>query len=145
MAIDATTPRTRRAVLVGGLAVAAAGSLGRAQPVAAGAYDVVLGSFHSATHLTGIGNTTTNGTAFEGAGSGTGVFGYANNDANSVGLRGTSPTGRGGRFQGKKAQIRLDPSTANSHPSSGAARDLFLDKNKRLWFCKGGTTWKQLA
>jgi hypothetical protein len=26
-----------------------------------------------------------------------------------------------------------------------AAGDLFLDKSKRLWFCKGATTWKQIA
>ena len=40
---------------------------------------------------------------------------------------------------------RLSPSTAASHPDSGAAGDLFVDKTGRLWFCKGGATWKQLA
>jgi hypothetical protein len=63
----------------------------------------------------------------------------------SYGVRGESTHGRGGLFKGKKAQLRLQPSTANSHPSSGAMGDLFVDKHGRLWFCKGGTTWRQLA
>jgi hypothetical protein len=52
---------------------------------------------------------------------------------------------RGGRFIGKKAQIRLQPSKATTHPSSGAAGDLFVDASKRLWFCKGGTSWVRLG
>ena len=75
----------------------------------------------------------------------TGVFGSADLAASSVGVRGWSPTGRGGRFAGEKAQIRLDPSAATSHPPSGQGGDLFVDKNKRLWFCKGGKTWVRLA
>jgi hypothetical protein len=75
----------------------------------------------------------------------TGVFGSADQGASSVGVRGRSPTGRGGVLGGKLAQLRLVASTATTHPSSGQLGDLFLDKNKRLWFCKGGTTWKQLA
>jgi hypothetical protein len=75
----------------------------------------------------------------------TGVVGSADQDASAVGVRGSSPTGRGGRFTGKKAQIRLDPSTATTHPPRGAKGDLFVDSSGRLWFCKGGTTWKQLA
>jgi hypothetical protein len=75
----------------------------------------------------------------------TGVFGYAGQDAGAVGVRGTSPAGRGGIFKGGAAQLRLAPSTATSHPSSGHKGDLFVDSNGRLWFCKGGTTWKQLA
>jgi hypothetical protein len=69
------------------------------------------------------------------------------NDGAVVGTTndGESVNARGGRFVGKKAQIRLDPSTATTHPSSGAAGDIFLDKSKRLWFCKGGTTWVKLA
>jgi hypothetical protein len=47
-------------------------------------------------------------------------------------------------FSGKLAQVRLLPSGAASHPSSGALGDLFLDKVKRLWFCKGGTGCKQI-
>jgi hypothetical protein len=75
----------------------------------------------------------------------TGVHGYADTDAGSVGVRGNSPTGRGGLFGGKRAQLRLLPSPAATHPASGSLGDLFLDKSKRLWFCKGGTTWKQIA
>jgi len=73
---------------------------------------------------------------------GHGVFGVA---TTGIGVHGKADTGRGGQFAGGKAQLRLVPSAATTHPSSGAAGDLFLDKNKRLWFCKGGTTWKQLA
>ena len=47
-------------------------------------------------------------------------------------------------FVGKKAQVNLQPSAAATHPASGQAGDLFVDKNHRLWFCKGAT-WKQLA
>jgi hypothetical protein len=34
---------------------------------------------------------------------------------------------------------------ATSHPGSGAKGDLFVDTSGRLWFCKGGMSWKQLA
>ncbi len=75
----------------------------------------------------------------------TGVYGYASQDATAVGVRGESTTGRGGVFKGNLAQLRLSPSSAATHPSSGAKGDLFVDTSGRLWFCKGGTTWKQLA
>jgi hypothetical protein len=75
----------------------------------------------------------------------TGLYGFANQDATAVGVRGTSLLGRGGRFRGAKAQIKLDPSTAASHPFSGAAGDIFLDASKRLWLCKGGSTWALIA
>jgi hypothetical protein len=74
----------------------------------------------------------------------TGVFGSADTDSRSVGVHGKSRTGRGGLFDGKRAQLRLLPSAAATHPVSGVLGDLFLDKNQRLWFCKGCTTWKQL-
>jgi hypothetical protein len=61
------------------------------------------------------------------------------------GVQGESVNGRGGLFTGKVAQVRLLPSTAATHPASGLAGDLFVDASARLWFCKGGTTWKQLA
>jgi hypothetical protein len=72
--------------------------------------------------------------------SGQGVIGASN----TVGVLGQSGLGRGGRFSGKKAQIRLDPSTAATHPASGAVGDIFLDASKRLWLCKGGTSWVRL-
>jgi hypothetical protein len=75
----------------------------------------------------------------------TGFYGTATGGAMAAGVRGESTTGRGGVFKGNVAQLRLFPSTATTHPTSGALGDLFLDKNKRLWFCKGGTAWKQLA
>jgi hypothetical protein len=76
----------------------------------------------------------------------TGVFGWAHDPhKSSVGVRGSSENGRGGVFEGLQAQVRLLPSTAKSHPTSGQMGDLFVDKNGRLWFCKGGQTWVQLA
>jgi hypothetical protein len=68
----------------------------------------------------------------ETAGSGSGVFGV-------------STKGVGGKFQGKTAQIQLIPSTSSSHPTSGSAGQLFYDNSNRLWLCKGGTNWHQLA
>ena len=76
------------------------------------------------------------------SGPGIGVWGTS---GSSVGVRGESVHGRGGLFKGRKVQLRLQPSTANSHPASVAAGDLFVDKNGRLWFCKGGSRWRQLA
>jgi len=60
-------------------------------------------------------------------------------------IDGASTNGQGGRFRGKTAQIQLVPSTATTHPASGAAGQLFVDRSARLWFCRGGTSWKQLA
>jgi hypothetical protein len=75
----------------------------------------------------------------------TGVYGYAAKDASAKGVWGKSTSGRGGVFTGKVAQVRLTPSSAISHPTSGAKGDLFVDTSGRLWFCKGGATWVQLA
>ena len=77
MAVDVSTPRTRRALLgagLGAIVAAVAGAVGRPAPTRAAAGDaVILGQ------------------------------------------------------------------------PSGAIGDLFVDRGGRLWFCKGGTTWKQLA
>jgi hypothetical protein len=62
-----------------------------------------------------------------------------------TGVFGKAAGGRGVVASGGKAQLRLVPSAATTHPTSGALGDLFLDKNKRLWFCKGGATWVKLA
>jgi hypothetical protein len=75
----------------------------------------------------------------------TGVLGFAAHDDASVGIHGTSPTGRGGVFEGKTAQLRLSPSSDQSHPDSGAKGDLFVDTSGRLWFCKHDTNWVRLA
>jgi len=74
-----------------------------------------------------------------------GVYGLADGSSGAVGVLGRSTTGRGGSFSGKVAQLHIAPSGAATHPTSGKLGDIFLDKNKRLWFCKGGTTWKQIA
>jgi hypothetical protein len=86
-------------------------------------------------------------------GHGPGVRGVNNSDGRGTwgkalgtgeGVYGESALGRGGLFVGKKAQIRLAPSTATTHPSSGSAGDIFVDASKRVWFCKGGSTWVRL-
>jgi hypothetical protein len=78
----------------------------------------------------------------------TGVHGYADQDATAVGVNGQSPKGRGVVASGGAAQLRLVPSSATTHPTSGAVGDLFLDKSARLWLCTttgSPATWKQVA
>jgi hypothetical protein len=82
--------------------------------------------------------------------SGCGVMGYYGTvtpgaGPAKTGVYGSGGTGRGVVAKGDKAPLRLLPSTAANHPSKGALGDLFVDKHKRLWFCKGGTSWHQLA
>jgi hypothetical protein len=72
---------------------------------------------------------------------GTGVVGKT---SSGVGVRGRATAGRGGQFSGGAAQLRLVPATG-AHPTSGQAGDLFLDKGKSLWLCKGGSTWVKLG
>jgi hypothetical protein len=70
------------------------------------------------------------------------------NSAAGDGVTGRSRNGRGGSFAGKAAALRLIPSTATDHPANGRTGDLFLDRTRRLWFCKRGgakATWFQLA
>ncbi len=81
-----------------------------------------------------IGQNTKNGKGASGVAPGTGS-----------GVYGQSDMGRGGLFYGLKAQVRLQPTASASHPHSGQAGDLYVDHNHRLWFCKGGTNWKQIA
>ena len=45
---------------------------------------------------------------------------------------------------GQFAQARLVPSPVE-RPPKGQAGDLFVDKSKDLWFCKGGRNWVQVA
>ncbi len=111
------------------------------------------GTSHSPTGLALVGWADAGGLAVSGFSGGrfpampskTGVHGRADQDGSSVGVSGFSAAGRGGLFAGQLAQLRMTPSTAVSHPASGAAGDFFVDKSGRLWFCKGGTIWKQLA
>ena len=75
---------------------------------------------------------------------GTGVTGQVTSGVGVRG-RGTQAGSRGGVFQGQAAAVNLTASTRTTHPTSGRRGDLFVDASGRLWFCKGGTTWKQLG
>jgi hypothetical protein len=78
---------------------------------------------------------------------GYGVWGEADH-ATGVAIGGSSTNGRGAVFQGGKAPLRLTPSANLTHPTTGAAGDLFVDAGHRLWFCKQGgspAVWKQVA
>jgi len=97
----------------------------------------VAGSGRTGVH--GVGGTT--GTGVAGSGS-TGVHG-AGSGSNSVGVSGSAT--RGGVFAGNAAQVRLAPGSKPTHPASGLRGDLYADSKGRLWFCKGGTSWHQLA
>jgi hypothetical protein len=59
-------------------------------------------------------------------------------------IEGSSHAAYGGKFAGP-IQVLLVPSSASSHPHSSSRGALFVDHGGRLWFCKGGTSWKQLA
>ena len=81
---------------------------------------------------------------------GTGVSGVAGAPFPKVppktGVYAKGPAGgRGVVAAGGAAQVRLVPSRAATHPSSGQAGDLFLDKSHRLWLCKGDTIWAKLG
>lgn len=112
----------------------------------------VLGTTAGVNGTATVGLATGHGTGVIGASSSqvptfkpqTGVFGYTNGDATSVGVRGLSESGRGGVFGGGVAQLRLLPN-GNIHPTTGQRGDLYADGHGRLFFCKGGSNWKQLA
>lgn len=101
-----------------------------------------------AIYATSTNTANTQGTV-TGVNAGTGAGLYAtqsNANATGAAVVGVASTkGRGGRFKGGAAAVTLVPSGVMTHPSSGNAGDLFVDSTKRLWFCKGGTTWKQIA
>jgi hypothetical protein len=59
-------------------------------------------------------------------------------------LEGSSAHGYGARLSGA-LQLRLIPGSASTHPHSGSPGVLFVDHSARLWYCKGGTSWHQLA
>jgi hypothetical protein len=64
--------------------------------------------------------------------------------AGGDGVQATSASGRGAVLAGKAAPARLVPGPG-PHPSHGEAGDLYVDATNRLWFCRGGPDWKQLA
>jgi hypothetical protein len=79
------------------------------------------------------------GVGVEGTGQRVGVAGLSA----SMGVYGTG--GRGGVFQGTDAAVRFVPAGSTGHPTRGQRGDLVVDKGGRLWFCKGGASWKQIA
>ena len=62
-----------------------------------------------------------------------------------AGLEATSSAGVGAKLTGKTASLLLTPSTAPTHPASGAPGSFFVDQSNRLWFCSGGPSWHRLA
>ena len=56
-----------------------------------------------------------------------------------------SDHGRGGRFRGGAGAVTLVPTKAGTHPATGEPGDLYVDKQVRLWFCRGGASWVQVA
>jgi hypothetical protein len=88
-------------------------------------------------------NNAVRGTISNAANAASAVRGITN--GKGAGIEGSSSAGVGGKFSGPVAQLYLVPSTAASHPTSSARGAIFVDKYGRLWFCKGGTSWKQLA
>ena len=86
-------------------------------------------------------------------GTGSGVRGEnRSSTAAGVGVIGVGDAhGRGGEFAGGASAMRLVPSTAATHPTTGIVGDLFVDASARLWFCKKSSTgsvhavWTELA
>ena len=80
-------------------------------------------------------------------GFGAGIWGTQNNPtATSAAVIGQAEAkGRGGQFAGGAAAVRMMPGTAATHPPTGLLGDFYVDSTSRLWFCKGGSAWHQLA
>ena len=82
---------------------------------------------------------------------GRGPVGVEGEGSTGVSARGESGPGisatgwRGGTFAGNVAQLQLQPSELAIHPALGEPGDLFVDASRRLWFCKGGSSWVQVA
>jgi hypothetical protein len=78
----------------------------------------------------------------------TGVFGVGS----TTGVRGSGQTAfvghgrrRGAVLRGRKAAVRLQPTEKRGHPRSGLRGDLLVDRNGKLWFCRGGSDWVRIA
>jgi len=116
----------------------------------------------TSTYAAVLGVTKGSGPGVQGRGEGTGngVWGEIADSAKAqsavlgstegagAGVEGTSALGRGGVFRGRRAQVRLYPSSAATKPSTGKIGDLFVDSAGRLWYCKttaSTTGWVQLA
>lgn len=93
-----------------------------------------------------VDNASSPAQAIRGDTNGTGYAIYGQTTGNRAALGGNGgSTARGAVLISNVAQLRLQPSTLATRPASGQAGDLFVDASKRLWFCKGGTAWVQLA
>jgi hypothetical protein len=79
-------------------------------------------------------------------GTGSGLWGSS---VKGDGVVGAAPKGRGARFSGGAANVRLVPGKRAAHPVSGQAGDLYVDKSNRLWFCTKTSSatakWKRLG
>jgi hypothetical protein len=65
-----------------------------------------------------------------------------------AGVIASSKRGRGVVASGALAQLQLKPSSSASHPVSGKAGDLFVDRSARLWYCSRSgkhAEWLRLA
>jgi hypothetical protein len=118
----------------------------------------VYGSGGSGTGVVGSGTATgVKGSSTSGYGgqfTSSTNYGVRGSSIKSIGIRASGGTdgiyatgtnGRGAQLGGGAAQLKLRPSSAATHPASGQAGDFFVDSSKRLWFCKGGSTWRQVA
>jgi hypothetical protein len=85
------------------------------------------------------------------SGGGTGLLGVSAEEFPNTeipadtGVYAHAPHGRGIVAVGGMAQLRLVPSLEVTHPVTGLLGDLLLDNLGRLWFCRGGDDWTQLA
>jgi hypothetical protein len=126
-----------------GVAAATVATIGRAEPTRADGGSVMVGSIDDTAHqTTGLVNKVSDDTVFGtfSEGAGTALYGRS---AAGVGVSGLGE--RGGTFTGVKANVRLVPALRATHPHKGSRGDLIVDESGRLWYCKGSTSWKQLA
>lgn len=162
MAIDAMKPLSRRALItgaIGAVGATAASAIGTPMRVSAAADRVRYLNDEDNDHVlvaeSALAGHGVRGISFDSVGvmglseHDTGVVGSAQTGVHGLGVqagvRGESNDGRGGVFLGGKAQVRLAPGGRDNHPSTGSAGDLYVDKRKRLWFCRGGSSWVRLA
>ncbi|MBV8911266.1 MAG: hypothetical protein JOZ89_10945 [Gammaproteobacteria bacterium] len=114
--------------------------------VGIGGYGVHATSYYGGTPIfaESIAHAGQSAPAMQAASDGTGA-GVTSYSAYGTGIEGTAGNGRGGVFTGSVAALKLVPSTAPTHPTTGQPGDLVVDAAHRLWYCRGGSAWKQLA
>jgi hypothetical protein len=101
----------------------------------------------TAVPKSGVVGDCKSGIGVTGLSDGIGVYGLSGaNSGLSSASAGLLERGlRGAVLSGSAAPVNLRPASSSSHPSSGAAGDLFVDSAKWLWFCQGDSTWKQIV